>query len=173
MGLPIFFSFKKALNRSSYFTKTKACLAVSFLVLMLTQFLLGFKEFEDVVIVFVFILFLNDLYGKMKAHIQNKESGVEAVDVLKCSDELLQETERRKKMTLVFLGLFAISVFMDWYNVSNSSRLFIYKLGFVLWSQILFLDVFMKYKETQSKKWFVFTHVAIIFIILSALIGSR
>ena len=33
---------------------------------MLLQFLVGFKDFDDYLIAFVFVLFLNDLYIKLK-----------------------------------------------------------------------------------------------------------
>ncbi len=137
-------------------TKLKFVLLVSFCVLLLFQFLIGFRDFEDYLIVFIFILFLNDLYYKM---VRPKT--------------LIYHEERvmRLIMSAVFLILFMLPFAFDTFNVSNVTRLAIYKLSFVLWAQIFLLDSFLHYKQTHSKQWLVFTNTAVLMIIIGAFVS--
>ena len=123
---------------------------------MLFQFLVGFRDFEDYLIVFIFILFLNDLYTKIsRPH-----------NVL-----FHEERVKRLLMSAVFLLLFLMPFAFDSFNVSDGMRLTCYKLGFVLWAQIFLLDSFIHYKETHSKQWLVFANTAAIMIIIGAFVS--
>jgi len=137
-------------------TKLKLSLLISFSLLMLFQFLVGFKDFEDYLIVFIYALFLNDLYFKIKYPdlIYNNGDGL-----------------KRMVMSLIFFVLLTLPLLLDTFNVSNSTRLLLYKLGFVLWAQVLLLDSYLQYNQTQSKRWLVFTNTAAIMIIVGAFVG--
>ena len=137
-------------------TRLKLILLASFSLLMLFQFLIGFKDFEDYLVIFIFILFLNDLYFKIKRPEAPlfKDGGI-----------------KRFTMSLLFLGLFLLPFIFDSVNVSNATRLMFYKLGFVLWAQVFLIDSFMQYKQTHSKKWLLFANFAMLMIIAGAFVG--
>jgi len=61
-----FLCFRSSLAGLANLSKIKIALIVSFSALMFTQFLIGFREFEDYLVILIFILFLNDLYTKIK-----------------------------------------------------------------------------------------------------------
>jgi len=137
-------------------TKVKLVLLMCFSILMLFQFLVGFRDFEDYLVVFIFVLFLNDLYFKIKRpqtiHFQ-------------------EERLKRLAMSAVFLVLFLLPFIFDSVNVSNATRLTLYKLGFVLWAQVFLIDSFLHYKQTHSKQWLVFANLAMLMIIVGAFVG--
>lgn len=135
--------------------KLKLVLLISFSVLLLFQFLVGFRDFEDYLVVFIFILFLNDLYYKMTR-----------------PKNILFPEERLTRLIMsgVFLLLLSMPFAFDSFNVSNATRLAIYKLGFVLWAQIFLLDSFLHYKQTHSKQWLVFANTAALLIIIGAFV---
>lgn len=137
-------------------TKIKLVLLISFSTLMLFQFLIGFRDFEDYLVVFIFVLFLNDLYFKIKRPqtIQYQE-----------------ERNKRLTMSVVFLALFLLPFVFDSVNVSDATRLTLYKLGFVLWAQVFLIDSFLHYKQTHSKQWLVFANLAVLMIIVGAFIN--
>ncbi|MFA6238794.1 MAG: hypothetical protein WC635_15770 [Bacteriovorax sp.] len=137
-------------------TRLKLVLLLSFSSLMLFQFLVGFRNFEDYLVVFIFILFLNDLYFKIKRpeHTQFQEERI-----------------KRLVMSAVFLGLFLLPFIFDSVNVSDSTRLTLYKLGFVLWAQVFLIDSFLHYKQTHSKQWLVFANMAVLMIVVGAFIN--
>lgn len=135
--------------------KLKLVLLISFSTLLLFQFLIGFRDFEDYLIVFIFILFLNDLYYKL----------IRPRPVISGSERM-----KRVIMSVVFLTLLSMPFIFDSLNVSNAMRLTIYKLGFVLWAQVFLLDSFLHYKETHSKQWLVFTNTALFLIIVGAFV---
>lgn len=136
--------------------KLKFVLLVSFSILLLFQFLIGFRDFEDYLVIFIFILFLNDLYYKMVR-----------------PQALIYQDERvmRLVMSGVFFILFTLPFVFDSFNVSNVTRLAIYKLSFVLWAQIFLLDSFLHYRQTHSKQWLVFTNTAVLMIIIGAFVS--
>ncbi|MBC7539275.1 MAG: hypothetical protein H7281_10670 [Bacteriovorax sp.] len=107
-------------------------------------------------VVFIFVLFLNDLYFKIKR-----------------PQTIFFQEERIKRlaMSAVFLGLFLLPFIFDSVNVSNATRLTLYKLGFVLWAQVFLIDSFLHYKQTHSKQWLVFANLAMLMIIVGAFIG--
>jgi hypothetical protein len=117
--------------------------------------IIGFKDFDDYLIAFIFILFLNDLYCKIR-----HPSLV----------SFHHEQFKRRVMSLIFLVLFSLPFLFDEFNISNQSRVAIYKLGFVLWGQVFLIDSFLHYKQTQSKQWLVFTSLAVLMIIGGAFI---
>jgi len=137
-------------------TRLKLVLLVSFTILLLFQFLVGFKSFEDYLVIFIFVLFLNDLYFKIKRPnaVQFKNDRVKQI-----------------AMSAVFLGLFLIPFIFDSVNVSNPARLTLYKLFFVLWSQVFLINTYLHYKETQSKQWLLFANFAMLMIIIGAFVG--
>jgi hypothetical protein len=122
---------------------------------MLFQFLVGFKDFDDYLIVFIFVLFLNYLYLKMK---RTHNINFQEVRI------------NRLIMSVVFFILFMLPFVFDSVNVSDVTRLTFYKMGFVLWAQVLLVDSFLHYKETHSKKWLVFTNMAALMIVVGAFI---
>jgi hypothetical protein len=130
-------------------TRLKLVLLVSFSVLMLFQFLIGFRDFEDYLVV-------NYIFFKIKRpqtlHFQ-------------------EERIKRLAMSTVFLGLFLLPFIFDSVNVSNATRLTLYKLGFVLWAQVFLIDSFLQYKQTHSKQWLVFANLAMLMIIVGAFIS--
>lgn len=134
----------------------KAVLLLSFSTLMLFQFLVGFRDFEDYLVVFIFVLFLNDLYFKIRRPqtIHFQEGRI-----------------KRLAMSAVFLVLFLLPFIFDSVNVSNATRLTLYKVGFVLWAQVFLLDSFLHYKQTHSKQWLVFANLAMLMIIIGAFVG--
>lgn len=152
-------SFLKAFSDIHFtrnMTRLKLVLLISFSVLMLFQFLIGFRDFEDYLVVFIFVLFLNDLYFKIKRPENNLFKG---------------ERIKRLAMSALFLALFLLPFIFDSVNVSNATRLTLYKLGFVLWAQVFLIDSFLQYKETHSKQWLVFTNLAMLLIIFGAFVG--
>jgi hypothetical protein len=126
-------------------TRLKLVLLVSFSVLMLFQFLIGFRDFEDYLVVF-------KIKRPQTLHFQ-------------------EERIKRLAMSTVFLGLFLLPFIFDSVNVSNATRLTLYKLGFVLWAQVFLIDSFLQYKQTHSKQWLVFANLAMLMIIVGAFIS--
>lgn len=144
-------SISELLNLS----KIKIALIVCFSVLMLTQFLIGFREFEDYLVILIFILFLNDLYAKIKyPERQNLGWSVE-----------------RMVMSIIFFILFLLPLLFDSFNFSNATRLLFFKLGFILWAQVFLIDSYLHYNKTQSKRWLVFANTAVLMIIFGAFAG--
>ena len=136
-------------------TRIKFALLLAFSTLMLFQFLIGFKSFDDYLIVFVYALFLNDLYIKLKKP-----------DMLFLQDERF----KRSVMSVIFLILFMLPFALDAYNVADSTRLFIYRVGFILWAQVFLLDAFTHYQQTQSKQWLIITNMAVAMIVIGAIV---
>ncbi|MBY0415642.1 MAG: hypothetical protein K2Q18_15820 [Bdellovibrionales bacterium] len=137
-------------------TRIKLALLVTFTMLMLLQLLIGFQSFEDYLIALVYLLFLNDLYIKVKKPDFNSPS---------------DERSKRLVMSVFFLLLFAFSFALEAFNVTDGVRAFFYRLGFILWAQVFLLDAFANYRQTQSKKWLIITNMAVIFIVMGALIS--
>ena len=136
-------------------TRIKMALLLAFSTLLLFQFFIGFVSFDDYLIGFVYILFLNDLYIKVKKP-----------DLLFYHDERI----KRSVMSLIFLVLFFLPFVLDAFNVTDTSRAFIYRLGFMLWAQIFLLDAFMNYRQTQSRQWLLITNMAALLIVIGAFI---
>ena len=101
-------------------TRIKLALLLAFSTLLLFQFFIGFVSFEDYLIGFVYILFLNDLYIKVKKP-----------DLLFYHDERI----KRSLMSLIFLVLYFLPFLLDAFNLNDTTRTFIYRLGFMLWAQ--------------------------------------
>ena len=137
-------------------TRIKLALLLAFSTLMIFQFFIGFKSFDDYLIAFVYILFLNDLFIKLKRP-----------DLIFYHDERV----KRSVMSLIFLVLFTLPFLLDGFGVTDVTRSFIYRIGFMLWAQIFLLDAFMNYRQTQSRKWLVITNMAALFIVIGAFIN--
>ena len=136
-----------------HLTRIKLALLLAFSTLMLFQFLVGFSSFDDYLIGFVYILFLNDLYIKVKKP-----------DLCFYHDERF----KRSLMSIVFMLLFTLPFILDAFNVTDITRAFIYRLGFMLWAQIFLLDAFVQYRQTQSRNWLLVTNMAALLIIFGA-----
>jgi hypothetical protein len=134
-------------------TRIKLALLLAFSSLMLFQFLIGFQSFDDYLIAFVYVLFLNDLYIKVKK-----------TDLCFYHDERF----KRSVMSIIFMVLFTLPFLLDGFNVTDATRGFIYRLGFMLWAQIFLLDAFVQYRQTQSRNWLVITNMAALLIIFGA-----
>lgn len=137
-------------------TRVKLALLLAFSTLMLFQLLIGFQSFDDYLIGFVYVLFLNDLYIKLRKP-----------DLIFYHDERI----KRSIMSGVFLILFSLPFLLDVFNVTDVFRAFIYRIGFMLWAQVFLLDAFMNYRQTQSRQWLVITNMAALFIVIGALIN--
>lgn len=137
-------------------TRIKLALLLAFSTLMIFQFFVGFKSFDDYLIGFVYILFLNDLYIKLKRP-----------DLIYYHDERV----KRSVMSFIFLVLFTLPFLLDGFGVTDTTRSFIYRIGFMLWAQVFLLDAFVNYRQTQSKKWLVITNMAALFIVVGAFIS--
>jgi hypothetical protein len=140
----------------NFHTKIKLVLLATFSMLLFFQFLVGFKDFDDYLVILIFILFLNDLYFKIK---NPSPSNIQI-------DRFM-----RLGMSIVFLILFLLPFLFDSINVSNSTRLTLYKLGFLLWAQVFLIDSFLHYKKTHSKQWLVFANLAMLMIVVGAFIS--
>ena len=134
-------------------TRIKLALLLAFSLLMLFQFLVGFTSFDDYLIAFVYILFLNDLYIKIKKP-----------DLCFYHDERF----KRSVMSVIFMLLFILPFLLDAFNVTDIARAFIYRLGFMLWAQIFLLDAFVQYKQTNSRNWLLITNMAALLIVFGA-----
>lgn len=134
-------------------TRIKFVLLMAFSLLLLLQALIGFQSFEDYLIGLVYILFLNDLYIKIKR-----------TDLTHFNNERM----KRSVMSVLFLVLFLMTFLLDELNVTNAVRLYIYKLGFMLWAQIFLLDAFINYRQTQQKSWLIITNMAVLLIVFGA-----
>lgn len=141
-------------------TRIKLALLLSFSFLMVTQLFVGFKSFEDYLIGFVYILFLNDLYVKVR----RPEAGENFLDSSQ------HAIINRSSMSIIFLVLFSLPFLLDVFNVTDVARSYLYKLGFVLWGQVFLLDSYMNYKTTKAKQWLVITNLAGIILILGSII---
>lgn len=137
-------------------SKVKLFLFASFVVLLLTQLIMGFRYLDDYLVPFVFVLFLNDQFFKFKHP--------EKIYLLK------NEKKIRLLMTIFFIVLFSLPALLDYYHVSERIQFFLYKMGFILWAQVFLLDAFNHYKETNSKKWLLFANTAVAMIFIGAFV---
>jgi hypothetical protein len=121
---------------------------------MVFQFIVGFRELDDYLLIFIFALFLNDLYFKLSR-----------------SNSLAQSSKSRNRlwMTLFLILLLLVPVLFDFFHVKNNTQIFISKVSLILWAQIFLLDSFLHYRETSSKKWLLFTNIGGIFIVFFAI----
>jgi hypothetical protein len=138
------------------FSKVKISLLLSFLFLMIYQVLTGFNFFEDYFLAFIFILFLNDQFLKIKQP--------EKICLLE------HEKKKRFMMTILILLLLATPSFLDFFHVSQKNQYFLYKLGFIIWAQVFLVDAFYHFKETNSKKWLLFANAAMFLIVFGAFV---
>ena len=133
-----------------HISAVKKLLLLNFILLLLFQIFIGFKEIDDYLVIFIFALFLNDLYFKLTKPELN----------------LLKEAKsKRKFMTIFLVILILVPVLFEVFNVKNGTQSFVCKVGLLLWAQAFLLDSFLHYKQTRSKKWLLFTNIGGIFII--------
>jgi len=133
-----------------HLSAVKKLLIVNFVMLLLFQIFVGFNDLDDYLIIFVFVLFLNDLYFKLT----------------KPANILLQENKMKRIWMTLFLGVvISIPLIFELFNVRGVTQLFISKVCFILWAQAFLLDSFLHYRETHSTKWLVFTNLAGIFVL--------
>lgn len=139
-------------------TRIRLALLISFSLLMLWQLLVGFVSFDDYLIGFVYVLFLNDLYMKLKHP-----------EILFNMDND-GTLKNRNKMSLIFLILFTLPFLLDVWNISDGVRMFLYKIGFILWGQVFLLDAYLNYKQTKSYQWLGITVTAVLIIIVGSIV---
>lgn len=139
-------------------TRIRLALLISFSLLMLWQLLIGFVSFDDYLIGFVYVLFLNDLYMKLKHP-----------EILFNMDND-GTLKNRNKMSLIFLILFTLPFLLDVWNISDGVRMFLYKIGFILWGQVFLLDAYLNYKQTKSYQWLGITVTAVLIIIVGSIV---
>lgn len=133
-----------------HLSAVKKLLLVNFVLLLSFQIFVGFKDLDDYLIIFVFALFLNDLYFKLT----------------KPASVLFQEKKiKRIWMSLFLCLIISIPLLFELFHVQGTTQLFISKLCFILWAQVFLLDSFLHYRETHSKRWLVFTNLAGIFVL--------
>lgn len=139
-------------------TRIRLALLISFSLLMIWQLLVGFVSFDDYLIGFVYILFLNDLYTKLKHPeiLFNMEND--------------SPLKNRSRMSLIFLILFTLPFLLDVWNISDSARMFLYKIGFILWGQVFLVDAYLNYKQTKSYQWLGITVTAVLIIIVGSIV---
>jgi len=154
--MEVFLKLVSNIPQARNLTKLKLGLLISFTILLFFQFMVGFREFEDYLIILIFILFLNDLYYKLTR-----------------PQTLVFHEDRMTRLIMsgVFLFMIVLPFAIDSMNVSNTTSLTVSKLGFVLWAQIFLLDSFLQYKQTHSKQWLVFANTAVILIIIGAFVN--
>jgi hypothetical protein len=133
-----------------HLSAVKKLLLINFIMLLLFQIVIGFKELDDYLVILVFALFLNDLYFKLTK-----------------PDSVLYQEKKIKRigMSLFLCLVISIPLMFELFHVRGVNQLFICKLCFILWAQIFLLDSFFHYKETHSKRWLVFTNLAGIFVL--------
>jgi hypothetical protein len=136
--------------KMQHLSAVKKLLIFNFVFLLLFQIFVGFRDLDDYLVIFIFVLFFNDLYFKLT----------------KPSSELYQESKiKRIWMTAFLMVILLVPVLFDHFQVKNTTQSFISKIGLILWAQAFLLDSFLHYRETNSKKWLFFANVAGIFIV--------
>jgi hypothetical protein len=133
-----------------HLSAVKKLLLINFIMLLSFQVFVGFKDLDDYLIIFVFALFLNDLYFKLTK-----------------PDSVLHQEMKIKRvwMSLFLCLIISIPLMFELFHVRGVTQLFISKLCFILWAQVFLLDSFLHYRETHSKRWLVFTNLAGIFVL--------
>jgi hypothetical protein len=133
----------------------KKLLLLNFLLLLIFQIVVGFKDLDDYLVIFVFVLFLNDLYFKLN----------------KPMPTIIHEEKRKRIWVSMFLLLLILTPFLvEYFHVKSTTQLFICKVGLILWSEIFLLDTFLKYRQTQSRKWLLFANLGGIFVLFFSII---
>jgi len=133
----------------------KKLLLLNFLLLLIFQIVVGFKDLDDYLVIFVFVLFLNDLYFKLN----------------KPMPTTIHEEKRKRIWVSMFLLLLILTPFLvEYFHVKSTTQLFICKVGLILWSEIFLLDTFLKYRQTQSRKWLLFANLGGIFVLFFSII---
>lgn len=133
-----------------HLSAVKKLLIMNFVLLLTFQIFVGFKDLDDYLVIFVFALFLNDLYFKLT----------------KPAVILFKENKARRLWMSLFLLLIILMPFaFESLNIKSSTQSFIGKVGLILWAQAFLLDSFLHYRETNSKRWLLFTNVGGIFIL--------
>ena len=128
----------------------KKLLLVNFFLLFLFQIFVGFKDLDDYLVIFVFALFVNDLYLKLT----------------RPARFVFREEKKMRIVMSIFLAIILLLPFMfEYFHVRSVTQSFVYKMGLIFWAQVFLLDSFKHYNETHSRKWLLFANVAGIFIL--------
>lgn len=107
-----------------HISAVKKLLLLNFILLLLFQIFIGFKEIDDYLVIFIFALFLNDLYFKLTKPELN----------------LLKEAKsKRKFMTIFLVILILVPVLFEVFNVKNGTQSFVCKVGLLLWAKLFYL----------------------------------
>lgn len=134
-----------------HLSAVKKLLIINFVFLLLFQIFVGFDDLDDYLVIFIFALFVNDLYFKMTTSHQA---------------ELTSSNKHKRIIMSLFLIVIIMGPFLfEFFDVKNATQSFLSKVGLILWAQVFLLDSFVHYRETHSKKWLLFANMAGIFII--------
>ena len=136
-------------------SSVKKLLIINFLLLLFFQIFVGFKDLDDYLVLFVFALFLNDLYFKL----------TRPIPVLARAEKL-----KRIWMSIFLVILVLLPFIFNYFHLKPATQLIIGKGGLILWAQIFLLDSFMHYRETHSKKWLFFANMGGIFILFFSIV---
>ena len=136
-------------------SSVKKLLLINFLLLLLFQIFVGFRDLDDYLVIFIFALFMNDLYFKLMKPLP-----------------VLAKNEKRKRiwMTIFLVLLISMPLVFQFFHVGLLAQSFMSKVGLILWSQVFLLDAFIHYRETQSKNWLVFANMGGIFILFFSIV---
>lgn len=133
-----------------HISAVKKLLILNFVLLLSFQIFVGFKDLDDYLVIFLFALFINDLYFKL-----TKPTAI-----------LFQENKARRLWMSLFLLMIILMPFVfESLQIKSATQSFIGKVGLILWAQAFLLDSFLHYRETHSKRWLLFTNVGGIFIL--------
>jgi hypothetical protein len=137
-----------------HLSSVKKLLLLNFILLLLFQIFVGFEDLDDYLVVFIFALFMNDLYFKLNNPI---------------SPLLLHEKRKRIWMTGLLVLLISLPLIFEIFHVQYGTQSFLSKVGLILWAQIFLLDSFIHYRDTHSRKWLLFTNIGGIFVLFFAI----
>lgn len=133
-----------------HLSAVKKLLILNFVFLLLFQIFVGFQDLDDYLVIFVFALFLNDLYFKL----------------YKPTNSMFHENKRRRIwMSLLLLLIVLMPNILETLQVKSSTQSFLGKVSLILWAQAFLLDSFLHYRETHSRRWLLFTNIGGIFIL--------
>jgi len=141
-----------------YFAKSKlrAVLMMSFFVLIALQSVIGFKQFEDYLLILIFILFANDQYIKFKHS----------------TDPTYNDSDDKKIRLIFSMFLFAFfiaSLVFESVRLNQQAEVLLFKIFFILWGQVFLLDTVQCYKASHKKTWLVFSSTAMFLIVFAAI----
>lgn len=138
-----------------HISSVKKLLIINFFLLLFFQIVVGFRDLDDYLVIFIFALFMNDMYFKLTRPIEPIRR---------------EEKLKRISMTLFLIVLVSMPIILEYFHVRPVTQSIIGKGGLILWAQIFLLDSFIHYRETHSKKWLVFANMGCLFVLFFAIV---